>query len=99
MNAHIHHLFRCGEPASAARMALYGFVRMESLSVKVPEDMQLARVALPAYGAAALTQQQDPLPGGPWSSWQISRQAGATAWPLIVLVHWWRPSTAACARR
>ena len=58
MNAYIHHLFGSGEPASAVRIALYGFVHMECLSVKIPVEMQFARATAP-------TQQRDP---GPWEA-------------------------------
>ena len=62
MNAYIHFLFRSGEPASTARMALYGFVHRESLTLKDPHEMHIARAALRGFGVAAPTTQRDPLP-------------------------------------
>ena len=62
MNAYIHFLFRAGEPASAARMALYGLVHRECLTLKDPNEMQIARAALRGFGVAAPTKQRDPMP-------------------------------------
>ena len=59
---YMHYLFFLGEPAYAARMALFGHIHVANLNSKDPLVLPLSRQGLRGYGVAAPEQQRDPLP-------------------------------------
>jgi integrase len=62
LNAYIHSLYFNGEPATAARMALYGLVHEMVLTLKDPQELLLSRAALRGFVVDAPERQRDPMP-------------------------------------
>ena len=62
MRQYLIHLFLHGEPAFAARVAMYGYMYKMGLNRRDPLEFPLPRSSLAGYGKAAPEAQRDPCP-------------------------------------
>jgi len=101
VNAYIHSLYFQGEPAAAARMAIYGLAHTMVLNLKDPRELHLSRAALRGFVVDAPERQRDPMP---WEAcmliceWLLGREEPTATEAAEVILTCWdgylRPSEA-----